>query len=80
MPKTADRKWFPDKYQATLRLRKLDRYSHFHSDSSPFFDTWEEAHEFQKQHAAKRMANAERDLKSAKRYAAKVMALQPNRD
>ena len=78
MPKAAERKWFPDKYQATLRLRKLDRYSEIHKDINPFFDTWQEAHEFQKNYAAERVERAKRDLKSAERYAAKVLALQPN--
>jgi hypothetical protein len=78
MAKAAERKWVPDKYQAKLRLRKLDRFSEFHRNICPFFDTWQEAHDFQKDYAAKRVEQAKRELKSAERYAAKVLALQPN--
>ena len=78
MKQPAQRKWFPDKYQATLRLRKPDRYSEIYRDIAPYFDTWEEAHAFQIEHAMKRIERAKRDLKSAERYAAKVAALQPN--
>lgn len=78
MAKKLETKWFPSPWTATVKLKKVDRWAESFKAQTPYFDTWEEAHDHQMRCATTRLERARKELKSAERYAAKVAQLQPN--
>ena len=78
MPAKLQKKWFPSTWVAVIKLRKVDRWAEAFKAQSPYFDSWEEAHDYQMRCAITRLERARKELKSAERHAAKVAQLQPN--
>jgi hypothetical protein len=70
-------KWFPQ-CTAQIRLRKVDKWAEQFARNgiSPYFDTWEEAHDYMMQKAITAEARAIKEVASAKRHLARVQALK----
>ena len=73
------RKWFVNDYFARITLRKCDRNAEFFKSVTPFFDTWEEAHQYLTNRAQDRLKKAKAELPAAERNIKRVAGLKtPN--
>jgi hypothetical protein len=81
MAKKLPLKWFPSKWMAQIKLHKVDEWAeHWAKHGSPYFDTWEEAHEYMLEKAIKRVDMARKDYTAAERYLARVKVLAKPQD
>lgn len=73
--------FFPAYAMAFIRHKKVDAWAARSAKNfpqiHPYFDTWQEAHDYLSSKAQKRLDDARRELKSAERHFAKVKAMVP---
>lgn len=83
MAKKLPKKWFPNSYIVSLRERKVDKWAEHFKEHRPYFDTWQDAHQWMVSNgearideAKKNLERAKKELKSAERYLEKTQAMQ----
>lgn len=69
--------WFPNRYMATIRRRKVDRHamSYAARGIQPYFDTWDEAHRWLIDKVGKDLEKASKEVESQRKRFMRVVAL-----
>ncbi len=76
MAKANPKAFFPG-VVATISYKKVDAYAQRQASFKPFFDTWEEAHQFMLDRAMKKLELASRELERHRKRLASVLAMKP---
>lgn len=76
MSKPNPKKWFSS-HIAKISFRKVDKWAENFKKYRPYFDTWEEAHQFMLERAKIDLAIAMKAAASAERHLKKVQAMKP---
>lgn len=78
MPKANPKAWFTSRI-ARISFKKVDKWALYHSKFYPYFDTWQEAHDWMLAKADERLKRATAELDSATRHRMKLKAMEkPN--
>jgi len=75
MAKANPKKWFPG-YIAKIYFRKVDAWAKRRKQYQPYFDTWEEAHNYMLEKAKEDLAKSKKALASAERHLKKVQSMK----
>lgn len=79
MAKALPRKWHANTYSGRITLKKMCKWDEFYASKGVihFFDTWEQAHKFMTEYAARRLKKAKAELPKALRMVEKAAAMVP---
>lgn len=71
--------WFPNRYTATIRRRKVDRWAKSYAERGiqPYFDSWGEAYRWLLANAGKDLEKASKEVERRRKVLMRVLALSP---
>lgn len=75
MPKANPKAWFTSPL-AKITYRSVDKWAVYQARFRPYFDTWQEAHDWMLERATERLKKAQAELKSATAHLAKIKELK----
>ena len=68
--------WFPDRYMATIRMKRVDKWARFYASINPYFDTWDEANNWLRCRLLDELEGTLKDADRCRRKLTKAISLE----